>query len=185
MSIGFSSVLLLTVVLAIGLVFFLRAASKDRTTVVDVYSPLPPIEVLNGLSQWLKERGWQSDGGDADRQVLRFQGSVASSVTLAILLTIFGGLGSACLGLVIGEIFPVVGWWPLLLALFGGPATGLIYSNRAARMESLELRLISSAEEKGSVLRIRAHRDELIAMELELAKRLNLNSDGSLLSSPI
>jgi len=34
-------------------------------------------------------------------------------------------------------------------------------------------------------LRIRAHRDELIAMELELAKRLNLNSDGSLLSSPI
>ncbi len=90
MSTGFSSVLLLTVLLAIGLVFFLRAASKDRTTIVDVHSSLPPIELLNALSHWLEARGWQSDGGDADRQVLRFQGSVASSVTLAILLTIFG-----------------------------------------------------------------------------------------------
>ena len=33
---GFQSTLLLTVLLAIGLVFFLRAASKDRTTVVAV-----------------------------------------------------------------------------------------------------------------------------------------------------
>ena len=33
---GFQSVLLLTILLAIGLVFFLRAASKDRTTVVDI-----------------------------------------------------------------------------------------------------------------------------------------------------
>ena len=42
---GFQSTLLLTVLLAIGLVFFLRAASKDRTTVVDVHSPRPPLEV--------------------------------------------------------------------------------------------------------------------------------------------
>ena len=86
MQMGFSSVLLLTILLAIGLVFFLRAASKDRTTVVDVASPLPPLEVLNGVSIWLKERGWETDGGDADRQVLRFQGNVASSGTLAVLL---------------------------------------------------------------------------------------------------
>ena len=36
---GFQSILLLTILLAIGLVFFLRAASKDRTTVVDITSP--------------------------------------------------------------------------------------------------------------------------------------------------
>jgi len=36
------STLLLTLLLAIGLVFFLRAASKDRTTVVDVRSSRPP-----------------------------------------------------------------------------------------------------------------------------------------------
>ena len=76
---GFQSTLLLTVLLAIGLVFFLRAASKDRTTVVDVMSPQPPITVLDGLSTWLEERGWSRDGGDAERQVLRFKGKVASS----------------------------------------------------------------------------------------------------------
>ncbi|WP_320666837.1 cofactor assembly of complex C subunit B [Prochlorococcus sp. MIT 1307] len=182
---GFSSVLLLTLLLAIGLVFFLRAASKDRTTVVDVRSTLPPLKVLNGLSVWLEERGWKRDGGDADRQLLRFQGSVASSRTLAVLLSIFGSLGSACLGLVITQLYPVLGWWPLLLALIGGPAAGFVYQRRAARMECLELRLISSAEEEGSLLRIRAHRDELIAIELELAKSLQLATDGSLLSSPI
>ena len=76
---GFQSTLLLTVLLAIGLVFFLRAASKDRTTVVDVHSPQPALDVLNGINDWLELRGWIRDGGDAERQVLRFRGSVAAS----------------------------------------------------------------------------------------------------------
>ena len=182
---GFSSVLLLTLLLVIGLVFFLRAASKDRTTVVDVHSSLPPLEVLNAVSLWLEERGWRSDGGDADRQLLRFEGRVASSTTLAVLLSIFGSIGSACLGLVIRQLYPALGWWPLLLAIFGGPLAGFVYQRRAARIESLELRLLSSGESQNSILRIRAHRDELIAMELELSQSLNLSTDGKLLSSPI
>ena len=44
---------------------------------------------------------------------------------------------------------------------------------------------MTANEREGSTLRVRAHRDELIAMELELAKKLQLASDGSLLSSPI
>ncbi len=180
-----SSVLLLTILLAIGLVFFLRAASKDRTTVLDIHSPLPPLDVLDGISSWLEERGWKGDGGDADRQVLRFSGSVASSKPLAILLICLGGLGSGCLGLVLRQLYPTIGWWPLLLALLGGPLAGFVYRRRAARIETLELRLISSAQVNGSTLRLRAHRDELIAMEQELAKSLQLSSDGSLLSSPI
>ena len=119
MQMGFSSVLLLTILLAIGLVFFLRAASKDRTTVVDVSSPLPPLDVLNGVSSWLKNRGWQADGGAADRQVLRFQGNVEASGALAIFLSIYGGVGSACLGLVLRQLYPWLGGWPFLLFLVG------------------------------------------------------------------
>lgn len=182
---GFPSVLLLTILLAIGLVFFLRAASKDRTTVVDVQSPLPPLEVLNGVSIWLEQRGWRASGGDAERQVLRFEGDVASSRALAVLLSIFGALGSASLGLVIRQLYPLLAWWPLLLVLIGGPAAGFVYQSRAARLELVELRLISSSQSEKSILRIRAHRDELIAMELELGNSLQLASDGSLLSSPI
>ena len=178
------SILLLTLLLAIGLVFFLRAASKDRTTVVDVYSPKPPLEVLNGLSQWLQDRGWRPAGGDPDRQVLRFRGSVASSPILAVLLSIFGVLGAGCLGLVLLQLYPFLGWWPLLLAGIG-PVAGLFYQKKASRIEGVELRLINSDGSQGSTLRVRAHRDELIAMELELSNQLELASDGSLLSSPI
>ncbi len=185
MELASPSTLLLTVLLAIGLVFFLRAASKDRTTVVDVHSPLPPLDLLNGISLWLEERGWKSNGGDAERQVLRFQGNVEFSRPLAVFLSLLGGLGSGCLGLVLSQLYPILGWWPLFLALIGAPMAGFVYRARAARKEALELRLISFHETKGSILRLRAHRDELIALELELAKNLQLASDGSLLSSPI
>ena len=56
------STLLLTVLLAVGLVFFLRAASKDRTTVVEVRSSRPPLEVLGRLSEWLLQRGFNKKG---------------------------------------------------------------------------------------------------------------------------
>ena len=181
----FSSTLLLTVLLAIGLVFFLRAASKDRTTIVEVFSPLPPIDVLDGISSWLEARGWERNGGDADEQILSFKGNVAASKPLAIFLSMLGGLGSSCLGLVIRQLYPSLNWWPLLLATIGGPIAGIIYTSRANRMESLELRLIKCIQQEGSSLRIRAHRDELIAMELELGEQLLLASDGKLLSSPI
>ncbi|MFY8148580.1 MAG: cofactor assembly of complex C subunit B [Prochlorococcaceae cyanobacterium] len=178
------STLLLTLLLAIGLVFFLRAASKDRTTVVEVHSPRPPMEVLQGLSDWLTERGWQTSGGDPERQVLRFRGQVGSSPSLAILLSLLGSIGAACLGLVLRQLLPALGWWPLLLALLG-PAAGLLYRRRAERAESVELRLLDSGTAGGSTLRLRAHRDELIALEVELGPRLQLASDGALLSSPI
>ena len=178
------STLLLTLLLAIGLVFFLRAASKDRTTVVDVQSPRPALEVLDGLSQWLRQRGWQAEAGDPERRVLRFRGQVGASGTLALLLSLLGTVGAACLGLVLRQLLPVLGWWPLLLALLG-PLAGLIYRRRAARQELVELRLISDDDAPLSQLRLRAHRDELIALELELGPLLQLASDGTLLSSPI
>ncbi len=180
-----TSTLLLTALLAIGLVFFLRAASKDRTTVVDVASPRPPLEVLEGLSAWLVQRGWAPQGGDADRQVLRFQGRVAASPPLSVLLSFLGSIGAGSLGLVIRELEPSLGWWPLLLALLG-PLAGVIYRKRADRIEAVEIRLMNEVDQtQGSTIRLRAHRDELIALELELAGPLDLASDGSLLSSPI
>ncbi len=178
------SVLILTILLAIGLAFFLRAASKDRTTVVDVNSSLPPIEVLTGISNWLEERGWRREGGDIDRKVLRFYGNVLYSPLLVIFLSVLCALGGGCLGLVICQLSPNLAWWPLLLISLG-PLAGLFYRQRAFRKEFLELQLISASEDSSSVLRLRAHRDELIAIELELGATLDLKSDGSLVSSPI
>ena len=182
---AFSSTLFLTILLAIGLGFFLRAASKDRTTVVDVQSPLPPLEVLKEISFWLEQRGWTKNGGNVEEKLLIFNGNVASSTFLIIFLSCLGGIGSACLGLVLIQLYPSLSWWPLLLAAVGAPLTGYVYRMKSKREESLELKLLSSELAESSTLRIKAHRDELIAIQLELSESLELSSENSLLSSPI
>ena len=105
---------------------------------------------------------------------------------LAVFLSLLGGFGSCALGLVIIQIYPTLGWWPILLGLIGGPLSGMIYFKKSAREEKFELRLISN-EDSGEItlIRLRAHRDELISLENELSDRLELKSDGSLFKTPI
>ena len=88
------------------------------------------------------------------------------------------------MGLVVFQLYPGLSWWPLTLAGLG-PFAGVFYRTRSSRQESLEIRLISSFNDAETALRIRAHRDELIAIDAELSKRLRLASDASLTSSPI
>jgi len=178
------STLLLTLLLAVGLVFFLRAASKDRTTVEKVRSSKPPLEVLPAMAEWLQQRGWIAEETNPERRLLRFRGQVQASGALAVLLSLLGGVGAGCLALVLRQLLPALQWWPLLLIGLG-PLAGVLYRRRAERAESVELRLISHDQATGSALRLRAHRDELIALEQELGPNLGLFSDGDLLKSPI
>ena len=117
MTYSLNSTLLLTILLAIGLFFFLKASSKDRTTVVEMISSQKPVEVLNIIYEWLTSRGWKQTGGDFDQRILTFKGQVVSSKLLAIFLGFLGGFGSCALGLVIIQIYPTLGWWPILLGL--------------------------------------------------------------------
>ena len=186
MTYSLNSTLLLTILLSIGLFFFLRASSKDRTTVIEITSSQKPIEVLNVIYEWLNLRGWKQTGGDFDQRILIFKGQVVSSKFLAIFLSILGGFGSCALGLVIIQIYPNLGWWPIVLGLIGGPLTGIIYFKKSAREEKFELRLISKEDnEVVTLMRLKAHRDELISLENELSDRLQLKSDGSLFKTPI
>ena len=186
MTYSLNSTLLLTILLAIGLFFFLRASSKDRTTVVEITSSQKPLEVLNVMCEWLNLRGWKQIGGDFDQRILIFKGQVVSSKLLAIFLSLLGGLGSCALGLVVIQIYPYLGWWPILLGLIGGPLSGMIYFKKSAREETFELRLISNENSEGvTLIRLRAHRDELISLENELSDTLALKSDGSLFKTPI
>ncbi len=186
MSYSLNSTLVLTILLSIGLFFFLRASSKDRTTVVEISSSQQPVKVLNDLYEWLNLRGWKQTGGDFDQRILIFKGQVVSSKFLAIFLGVLGGFGSCSLGLVIIQIYPILGWWPILLGLIGGPLSGIFYFKKSAREERFELRLINKAvDEERTFMRLRAHRDELISLENELGDRLQLKSDGSLFKTPI
>ena len=186
MTYSLNSTLLLTILLAIGLFFFLRSSSKDRTTVVEITSSNQPVEVLSVMYEWLNLRGWRQIGGDFDQRLLIFKGQVVSSKLLAIFLSLLGGFGSCALGLVIIQIYPILGWWPILLGLVGGPLSGIIYFKKSTREEKFELRLISKDNnEPITAMRLRAHRDELISLENDLSERLKLKSDGSLFKTPI
>ena len=186
MTYSLNSIFLLTILLAIGLFFFLRASSKDRTTIVEITSSQKPVEVLNIMYEWLQLRGWKQTGGDFDQRILIFKGQVVSSKLLAIFLSLLGGFGSCALGLVIIQIYPFLGWWPILLGLIGGPLSGIIYTRKSAREEKFELRLISNNDNPDKTLmRLRAHRDELISLENALRDKLQLKSDGSLFKTPI
>ena len=179
------STLLLTVLLAIGLFFFLKASSKDRTTIIDISSSKKDIEVLNEVCNWLNARGWQQIKVNSDKKILTFKGQVVSSKYLAIFLSILGGLGSCSLGLVIIQIYPLLNWWPILLGLVGGPISGFVYFKNSQREEIFEFKLINENERQYTQLRLSAHRDELIAFENDLKDKLELRSDGSLFKTPI
>ena len=184
MNYSLQSTFLLTILLFIGLFFFLRASSKDRTTTVEISTEQDQIDTLNIICSWLRLRGWNQVGGSIDKKTLTFKGQVISSNLLAIFLSVLGGLGSCALGLVIRQIYPNLNWWPILLGLIGGPISGIIYSKKSKREETFEFRLMDTLD-KSTKLRLRAHRDELISLEQELQKKLKFKSDGSLFKTPI
>jgi len=179
------STLFLTILLGIGLFFFLKASSKDRTTTIEISSSKKPIEALTLVCNWLNLRGWRQIGGDSDQKILIFKGYVGASKFMALFLALLGGLGSCALGLVLIQIYPDLNWWPISLGLIGGPLSGIIYSRKSQREETFEFRLINEDEYKPAHLRLRAHRDELIALENELKEKLDLKSDGSLFKTPV
>ena len=184
MNYSLKSTFLLTILLSIGLFFFLRASSKDRTTTIEISTETDPIETLNIICGWLKLRGWNQVGGNSEKKTLTFTGQVTSSNSLAIFLSVLGGLGSCSLGLVIRQIYPNLSWWPILLGLIGGPISGIIYSKKSKREETFEFRVLDEFD-KSTKLRLRAHRDELISLEKELQDKLQMKSDGSLFKTPI
>ena len=146
MNYSLKSTLLLTILLSIGLFFFLRASSKDRTTTIEISTETDPIETLNIICGWLKLRGWNQVGGNSEKKTLTFTGQVTSSNSLAIFLSVLGGLGSCSLGLVIRQIYPNLSWWPILLGLIGGPISGIIYSKKSKREETFEFRLLDTPD---------------------------------------
>ncbi len=184
MNYSLNSTFLLTVLLFIGLFFFLKASSKDRTTTIEISTEKAQIDALNIICNWLKLRGWYQIGGNIDQKILIFKGQVIASNSLAIFLSILGGLGSCSLGLVIKQIYPNLNWWPILLGIIGGPISGIIYSKKSQREETFEFRLLDTLD-KSTKLRLRAHRDELISLEKELQDTLKFKSDGSLFKTPI
>ncbi|OUC14309.1 MAG: hypothetical protein B0A82_12515 [Alkalinema sp. CACIAM 70d] len=169
------STFLLTLLLAIGLGFFIRASVKDRTEIVQLTSDEPEDSLLAKLKQYFAERAYRVSQIDAQANSVVFEGWVRPSLFLAGFLSLLAGLGALCLVLVLSFLLPdFTGLWIGLLVF--SPLAGVFYWRKAGRNEQVSLKVESEQAIRSgkSLITVKAHRDELA----ELQRTLNLKSLG-------
>jgi len=170
-----SSTFLLTILLSVGLFFFIKASVKDRTQAVQLISGQPQESLLPQLQQYFTQRAYRVAAVDAAQNQVVFQGFVRPSWFLAIFLSLLAAVGLLCLSLVLSQLFPGAATLFLGLELLS-PLAGLFYWQKAGRTEQVSLKLEDSpregTEQAQSLITVTAHRDELAALQ----QALNLTS---------
>ncbi|OCR01612.1 hypothetical protein BCD67_19185 [Oscillatoriales cyanobacterium USR001] len=169
-----SSTFLLTLLLAVGLFFFIKASVKDRTEQVKLVSEQTPDALSTKLQEYFSRRAYHIAAVDGDRDRVTFEGFVRPSWFLAIFLTLLSAVGLLCMSLVLSMLVPASSGIFLALVLLS-PLTGLFYWKKAGRSEQVALKLEGVTWEGSSnlsLITVRAHRDELAAMQ----KALNLKT---------
>jgi hypothetical protein len=163
------STLLLTLLLAVGLLFFVRASTKERLQKQEFSSEQDETTLMNQLQAYFQARSYRVAAVDREQNQVTFEGFVQPSWFLAVFLTILTAIGLLCLSLVLSSLFPS------LMQLFLGiivlsPVSGLFYWKKAGKLEKVLLRLTPNQSQSGSLSKITvvAHRDELIELQRTL-----------------
>lgn len=153
-----SSTFFLTLLMMIGLVFFIRASTKERIEVVQFALAQPLEESLAQLQSYFLERSYESVGdnlvSDSDPSVPPtsshgvepapvkqiFEGMVRPSVFMAVLLFVLASIGFLCLALVLSILLPQLGAFVWLLVLLS-PAASLFYWKKSSRLEQVSFKV--------------------------------------------
>jgi Flp pilus assembly protein TadB len=164
--------LLLTLLLLVGLFFFIRASTKDRTTKAQLVSEQDETALMSKIKEYFRSRAYQVAAIDREKNQVIFEGFVQPSWFLAVFLTLLASAGMLCLALVLWLLFPNFGLLFLGLVLLS-PLSGLFYWKKAGRLEKVSFQIEAAKQgelSSPSKITIIAHRDEL--MELERALQL-------------
>ncbi len=157
------STLLLTVLLTIGQLFFIRASVKDRTETVRLAAQQTPEVLLDQLKQYFADRAYRVTSIEGDRNLVNLVGNVRPSLFLAFFLSGLAVVGTLCFVLVLNVVAPEQStlWWTVLAI---SPIAGVFYWNGAGRTESVSFILEDQefeSEETSSIIKVQAHRDEV------------------------
>ncbi len=168
-----SSTFLLTMLLGVGLFFFIRASVKDRTQSIRYGSDLSEESLATQVQRYFAERSYQLQNTETMPEQLLFEGVVRPSLFLAVFLTLLATIGLLCLALVLAIAIPDLSGVSYGLVLLS-PLAGLFYWRRAKRPEQVLLKLETDHDESPqssfqSFVTVTAHRDELIELERALA----------------
>lgn len=160
-----TSTLILTLLLAVGLFFFIRASTKDRIEQMVLESNSAETVVLPQLQQYFSDRAYKPIAADPDTEIITFEGLVRPSVFLAVLLTVLAAIGAMCLALVLAMLFPDRDKLFLGLLLVA-PVAGWFYWRGSSRIERIRLKVEPPmAANAPTIIKISGHRDELAVFQ--------------------
>lgn len=167
------STLLLTLLLGVGLIFFIRASTKDRTETAQLVSEQDEATLMPQIKEYFRSRSYRVTAVNREQNQVTFEGFVKPSWFLAVFLTLLAAVGIVCLALVLSLLVPNVSTFFLGMVLLS-PLSGLFYWKKAGRLEKVLLKLetFPNQQHSSSKLTVIAHRDELI--ELQRALQLKL-----------
>jgi hypothetical protein len=159
------STFFLTLLLIVGLVFFIRASVKDRTETIKLVVTEPIEVLLDKLQKYFEQRAYQLIDVDKSANKLVFQGFVQPSWFLAVFLSALAGIGLFCLALVLNLLIPTVGQLFFSIVLLA-PLAGVFYWQKSGRLESVLLKIEQqqTTNDKQAIA-IVAHRDELAQIQ--------------------
>lgn len=170
-----SSTVFLTVLMLIGLVFFIRASVKARIQVLSFTSEQPEPVLANQLQQYFTQRAYRVINVDSEEDQITFEGMVRPSAFLAIFLVMLAIVGTLCLSLILVMSVPSLSR-AAFLPVVVSPLAGLFYWQKAKRPEKVVLKLEASSNElltAQSLLTVTAHRDELLELQRALPLKPN------------
>jgi hypothetical protein len=170
-----SSTFLLTLLMMVGLFFFIRASVKDRTKQIQLIPEESADVLVKRLQEYFEARAYQLTVVDPKTKRIEFKGYVKPSLSLAIFLSSLALVGLSCLTLVLLLLFPNLSqlcWLLLLIA----PIAGVFYWQKAGRWEKILLQVVAESDSTlgtidnhSNLISITAHRDELLQLQENLA----------------
>lgn len=166
-----SSTFFLTLLMTIGLFFFIRASVKDRTEELQWVTEQPEEAILPELQGYFDRRAYRLKAVDGERNQVTFEGYVRPSWFLAIFLTLLAAVGMVCLALILSMVIPQGGNLFLGLILLS-PVAGWFYWQKSGRIEQVSLQ-VKSMESSGNHptqnrIIVTGHRDELAVLKQTL-----------------
>jgi hypothetical protein len=162
------SAFFLTILITIGLFFFIRASVKARIETSTWSLAQPDQQVVQSVTEYLEGRSYRLQSVDRDQNQVVFTGLVSASTGMAVFLSVLAATGFLCLGLTLSVQFPALGYWGLLTVL-AAPLAGWFYQKKSTRPEQIILSVKGSETANQTRLRITAHRDEIASLETALS----------------
>lgn len=167
-----SSTFFLTLLLMIGLFFFIRASAKDRTEQIKLTPRESVDQLLSQLQVYFTQRAYHITSVDLQHQTMTFEGFVSPSCLLAIFLSGLTAIGLFCFSLVLSFLYPSLTLLFLRLIILC-PVAGLFYWKKSGRVEKvlLEVKMISEPDQSQpnenvqNLVIVTAHRDELAQLQ--------------------